>query len=109
HMPMSTLSFLKNQYKNVDFISGSDLINEIKCVKHPQEIENLRYAANIAEEALFDVISQIGIGMSEYDIKQAYNFRVVSKGCNPYFCVITIDERAAFSDTEARKWSKIKS
>jgi Xaa-Pro aminopeptidase len=83
------------------------LINEIKSVKHPSEIKLLQEAANIAEDCLYSVISEIHYGMSEYDIEMAYRQKVTARECDPYFCVATIDKRAAYSDTFNRKFSKI--
>jgi Xaa-Pro dipeptidase len=107
-MPFSTWAALQSRLINAKMVSGTQLINEIKSVKHASEIELLREAANIAEDCLYSVISEIHLDMSEYDIEMAYRVKVTAKECNPYFCVATIDKRAAFSDTANLKSSKVK-
>ena len=107
-MPVSTWTALKLKLDKAELISGTKLINEIKSVKHPLEIKLLQEAANIAEECLFSVISEIRYDMSEYDIEMNYRQKVTAKECDPYFFIATIDKRAAFSDTENKDFSKIK-
>ena len=107
-MPVSTWKALRSRLEKVEFVSGTKLVNEIKCVKHPSEIKLLREAVNITEDCLYSVISEIRCGMSEYEIEMAYRQEAAVKECDPYFCVATIDKRAAFSDTDNRKFSKVK-
>ena len=108
-MSISTWRGLRNELGDrVDLVTGTQIINEIKRVKHPWEVEQLRISTNIAEDALYSVIAGIRIGMSESDIEQEYRRKIVDQGCDPYFCIATIDERAAFSDTENRNWNKVK-
>ena len=106
-MTISTWTALKSLLDDADLVSGTKLVNEIKSVKHPFEIKLLQEAANIAEDCLYSVISEMHYGMSEYDIEMAYRQKVTARECDPYFCVATIGKRAAFSDTLNRKFSKI--
>lgn len=106
-MPFSTWTALKGELGQCDLVSGTQLVNEIKSVKHPTEVKLLQEAANIAEDCLYAVISEIRLGMSEYDIEMAYKQKVTARECDPYFCVATIDKRAAFSDTHNQKFSKV--
>ena len=107
-MPVSTWTALGSKLDKAELISGINLINEVKSIKHPAEIKLLQEAANIAEECLFSAISEIHYGISEYEIEMSYRQKVTAKECVPYFCVATIDKRAAFSDTENKDFSKIK-
>lgn len=106
-MPVSTWNSIRGKLSHVHFFTDKNIIEEIRKVKHFSEIELLRKSANIAENALMIAISKITIGMSEYEIEMNYKQEVLKQGAEPYFCVATIDERAAFSDTINQKNNKV--
>lgn len=83
----------------VNFIPGVEPFKEIRYIKHEEEVELLRRSANITEEAFFEAVKMIKPGVSEYDIAMAFNREVSARGAEPYFFVVTCDERAAYSDT----------
>lgn len=83
------------------------LLLEIQKIKHPIEVEMIRQSTHITEDAFEAICKRITIGTSEYDIWRMFNEEVAKRGADPYFCICTIDERAAFSDTFNRPNQKV--
>lgn len=106
-MPISTWKDINEKLSNVSFYTETNIIEEIRKIKHPSEVELLKKAANIAENSLMAAISKITIGMSEYDIETNFRHEALKRDGQPYFCVATIDKRAAFSDTINQRFSKV--
>jgi len=82
-----------------EFIPAVDIFGEIRMIKHESEVALLERAAKIAEESLFNILPKIEIGSKENEIGRWYMQEVVERGAEPYFNVVTIDERSAFVDT----------
>lgn len=101
-MPVGTWRALTEKLPGVEAVDGAAILREAKMVKHPDEIANLKIAAQAAEDALMSTISYIRPGVSEYDIETHYIREVGQRRCDPYFFVATANERAAFSDTVNR-------
>ncbi|MDL2213955.1 Xaa-Pro peptidase family protein [Clostridia bacterium OttesenSCG-928-O13] len=87
--------------------SANAMLHRVKSVKHPEEIAMLRRSANIAENALMEMIAEIRPGASETEMAEIYRQKVAAQGANPFFCVATANVRAAFSDTVNRPFSKV--
>lgn len=102
HTPIGTWRAVTEKHPEICFEEGAALLREVKYLKHLEEIQNLKIAANIAEDALMSTLSYIRPGISEYDIETHYLREVALRRCDPYFIVATANERAAFSDTVNR-------
>lgn len=92
----------------IEFSPGASIFQEIRTVKHPDEIVMLRKSVNITEDALFAAIKDIRPGVSERDIALNFCCEVTKRGGDPFFCVVTTDERAAFSDTYNQPFMTVK-
>ncbi|NLI71087.1 MAG: aminopeptidase P family protein [Firmicutes bacterium] len=84
---------------HLEFVHASNIFSQIRMIKHKHEIALLECSAEIAEQSLFAVLPEIKVGTTELEIGQRYMEEVVARGAIPYFNVVTIDERSAFSDT----------
>lgn len=56
---------LQKRFPKVTFVDGSHVIAAAKAIKHPQEIELLRRAAEVAEVGMAAAQAAIGIGVRE--------------------------------------------
>lgn len=54
---------------NVRFVNGKDYMENSRMIKTPEELENLRIAADIADKAFLEIIKYIKPGMTEADIR----------------------------------------
>lgn len=106
-MPVSTWKGINEKFSHVHFFTDKNIMEEIRKIKHFSEIELLKKSANIAENALMAAISKITLGMSEYEMEMNYKLEVLKQDAEPYFCVATVGERAAFSDTVNKKYNKV--
>jgi len=97
--------YLENTFPDKKFIAAMDIFEEIRIIKHESEVALLERAAEIAEESLFNILPKIEIGTSENEIGRWYMKEVIERGAEPYFNVVTIDERSAFVDTVNTKKS----
>lgn len=106
-MPVSTWKGINEKFSHIHFFTDKNIMEEIRKIKHFSEIELLKKSANIAENALMAAISKITLGMSEYEMEMNYKQEVLKQDAEPYFCVATVGERAAFSDTVNKKYNKV--
>lgn len=63
-----TLLRLKDILSEVTFVSGVGLIEEVRRIKSPSELELMREAAVITDNSFTEVVEAIRPGMSEWDI-----------------------------------------
>lgn len=96
---------LENTFPDKEFITAMDIFERIRTVKYESEVALLERAAEIAEESLFNILPMIEIGTNEDEIGRWYMQEVIKRGAEPFFNVVTIDERSAFADTVNTKKS----
>lgn len=80
-------------------INGTDIFMAARLIKHPEEIAGIEASARCAGESLLAALAQFEPGMTEYRIGELYNIELAKRGAKPYFCTVTSQLRAAFSDT----------
>ncbi len=80
-------------------LNGTELFMQARMIKHPDEIAGIEASARCAEDSLMAALSCFAPGMTEYRIGEMYNEELAKRGAKPYFCTVTSDLRAAFSDT----------
>ena len=106
--PITVWKWLEQELPYHELIPAMGIFSQIRLIKHPNEIALIEKSANIAESAMYEAIQQIKIGISEYEIGRLFAEGCSKRGAFPFFCVVTIDERAAFSDTINTKTQKVK-
>ncbi len=106
--PITVWKWLEQELPHHELIPAMGIFSQIRLIKHPDEIALIERSANIAEDAMYEAIQQIKIGTSEYEIGRMFAEGCSKRGALPYFCVVTIDERAAFSDTINTKTQVVK-
>ena len=105
--PITTWNKVAAACPDTEFIPGLSIFEEARCVKHPEEIDLLEKACNIAEDALLAALEKTKIGDSEYDIDLVYREEVAKRHGRTLFCTCTIDRRTSYSDTKCTKTQKI--
>ena len=69
---------------NIKFVNSRPLLEEMRIIKTNEELESLRIAASIADNAFSEVIKYIKPGLKEADIKNfLYSEMMKNGGCNP--------------------------
>lgn len=94
-----TLNAVKQAFPRVQFVSAAGLFGQIRMIKHPEEVQLLEKAVAITEIAMYSAIKEIRHGITETEIANHYIKHIVEHGAQPFFNVVTIDNRSAYADT----------
>lgn len=105
--PVTTWNKVAAAFPNTELVPALTIFEEIRCVKHPDEIDLIERATHIAEDSLLSTLNHAKYGDSEYDLGMDYRVEVAKRNANGYFCTCTIDQRTAFSDTRHRADNKL--
>ena len=95
----SELRKVEEKLSDYKFADGTELFMQARLVKHPDEIAGIEASARCAADSLMAALAQFKPGMTEYQIGEMYNVELAKRGAKPYFCTVTSQLRAAFSDT----------
>ena len=95
----SELSRVKEKLPDYKFVDGTELFMQARMIKHPEEVAGVERSARCAAESLMSALQKFQVGMTEQGICQLYNVELAKRGAKPYFCTVTSQLRAAFSDT----------
>lgn len=82
-------------------IPGKAIFAKARMVKHPQEIELLRFAAQASEQSLLEMLAAVRPGVTERGMERSYGMAMYARGAEPTYYVGVVDERTAFSDTRS--------
>ncbi len=97
--PIQTWERLQSEFPQHQFVPGLSLFEEVRKVKHPDEIALLEQAAHMAEDSLLAMLEQVKVGTSEWEMDRIYRAEVAKRGGNGYFITATADRRSSYSDT----------
>ncbi len=78
--PPSFFDTLKEKFPNCEFIPGANLFLMIRLVKTPEEIDRLKAAAQVNEDAISQVFGNLRPGMSENDVAEIWRENVARPG-----------------------------
>lgn len=79
------LNYLQNAFPDSKFISAEDILSSLRTVKDDDEIEHMRRAAQIAQDAFLDTLPAIKIGTSELEIAAELSAQLLRHGSQPDF------------------------
>ena len=105
--PVTTWNKVAAACPETEFVSAQSIFEEARSVKHPEEIDSLEKACNIAEDALLAALDRTRVGDSEFDIDLMYREEVAKRRGRTLFCTCTVDRRTCYSDTKCTKNQKI--
>lgn len=76
------LGFLQNGASGARFDSAQEILDQLRLRKTPVEIEKMRRAVTIAEEAFLALIKQIRPGMTEKEAASELTLQMLKAGCD---------------------------
>jgi Xaa-Pro aminopeptidase len=68
--------------KDIDLVPSSGLVEGIRYVKCQEEIESIRRAAEIADNAFAEILKYIRVGVSEKDIERELQYLIKKMGAD---------------------------
>ena len=75
-----TLIAIQGLLPDVRFVSATRLLRRLRVIKSPEEIETMKAAGKITEDALGAVIANLKLGMTELDIVTEIDFQMRRRG-----------------------------
>jgi Xaa-Pro dipeptidase len=84
-MRVMELRLLEEHSRQATFVSGEVILNELRIIKTPEEIEIMRKAVVAAEEALEATIPLTRIGMTERDLEAELTLQLLRAGSESEF------------------------
>ena len=78
-------------------VPTADLVERLRAVKSPEEVEAIRAAAELAQEALAEVLPTIGVGRSEREIAATLEAELRRRGSewHPFPTIVASGPRSA--------------
>lgn len=95
------LAGLKEALPEATLVDASPWARWVRRTKLPAEVDRLRAAAAVTEDAIHAAIDAACVGMSERDLQLIVASHLSSGGLTPRFVVVSAGERSAFADTPA--------
>lgn len=80
HLPFSSYNILNNHFKNENLLATSELVEELRMIKEPEEIEIIKKAVRINEIAFLEILDWIKLGATESDIAAEHEYRLRKHG-----------------------------
>ena len=81
NMTLKQYSSLK-KYTNIELVQVSELIETIRAIKEESEIETIKVAARIADEAFQHITGFLKPGVSEFDVRDELEFFMRKQGAS---------------------------
>ena len=83
HFRFLEMQFLQNAIEGCQVVSGESLFKRLRLHKTPDEIDQMKKAAQIAESALSETLKIIRTGISEHEIAAELTAWLLRKGSEP--------------------------
>jgi Xaa-Pro aminopeptidase len=87
-MRSAILLALQSSLPSVRFVAGQPILSELVRKKDARELDLLREAGRIADEALAPVVAQIKPGMTEWQVHELLTAEMLRGGGKPNFCIV---------------------
>lgn len=87
---------IKRNLPDAKIIDGSKLLDEIRAVKSPEEVEMIKKATEIVEKSMEDALEIAQPGIMEIDMSQMYSYSVAEDGGRVTKDQIGFGERSAY-------------
>ncbi len=89
---------LEERLKGSTLVPAYQLFRRARMIKSRDEITRLERAAQIAEDGVAAVLSMLKAGVTERQAAYVYEAKVLERGAQPFFTVVTFGDRAALAD-----------
>lgn len=96
-MPWALVDRIRKEFKNIELVNIADLFRCIRAVKTKEEVERIKRAVEIAEEAFKDMLEKVRVSLTEAEVASML-LRSVMKtvGANIKFIDLESGCRSAF-------------
>lgn len=79
-MPAGIYNFLRQILPNVSFVEAGPLLQTLRMIKHPKEVELIRKAVEIADNAVEKTFNSIREGMTGFELEHVLKSAIGSQG-----------------------------
>ncbi len=93
-IPAPVLAAIRAQLPEATILDGGEFFRLVRAVKTPEEIGNLRRAAEINEEALRAIVDATAVGVTEQELAILYRTTVSQHGGIPGFINVYAGKRS---------------
>lgn len=95
YLPAGDMATLQGHLPDVDFKPAEHLLDRLRQIKTPEEIDLLRRLSRISDQAITDAFAAVSVGMSEMDIAGALTRGVYELGAEHFkLMIIATGERS---------------
>lgn len=94
-MPAQMVLRMQSAAPQAHFRTGSEILSKLMRIKEPKELEHMRSAARIADQALAEGLRAIRAGATELDVEGALNAEMRRLGGRPAFCIVATGANGA--------------
>jgi Xaa-Pro aminopeptidase len=94
-MPARMLLDLQSALPAALFRNGESIVSGMMSVKSEEEVERMRAAGKIADEAFTEVAPQLRAGLTEKDVAKLLNEAMSKRGGTPEFCIVAAGKGSA--------------
>lgn len=94
-LPAHMLLSMQKTLPSANFAPGSALLSTLMRVKDPEELDLMRQAARIADDALAAGLAALKPGATELDVEEALTSEMRRRGGKPAFCIVAAGANGA--------------
>ncbi len=94
-MRASVLLSVQGVLPSARFQPGLEVLTGLTAVKEPGELEAMRAAGRVADEALAPALAQLRPGMTELDVARVIEDEMLRGGGEPVFCIVASGPHSA--------------
>jgi Xaa-Pro aminopeptidase len=94
-LPAQMLLRMQEALPRARFRTGSEIISKLMRVKEPRELDLMRVAGKIADDALAAGLATLKAGVTESSIEDALNAEMRRLGGKPAFCIVAAGANGA--------------
>lgn len=76
---------LRKEYPSKPFLSAKPILRQMLMRKHPLEIDLIKKAVRVTNEAFNHVLHTLKPGMKEYEVEAELTYRIIKNGCQHAF------------------------
>uniref|UniRef100_A0A974A4E3 Aminopeptidase P family protein n=2 Tax=Nitrobacteraceae TaxID=41294 RepID=A0A974A4E3_9BRAD len=91
---------LQELLPNATLIPGSGLFRRVRAVKTAEEIDRLRYVAQVAERSIQAAVAEARAGITEIEMGRSFHRKTVESDCEPVLGCIGFGTRSAMPNVQ---------
>ena len=95
NLPSRQLLKMKNALPAALFRDGEEIIGSVMSVKQEDELDKMRRAAKIADDAYDAILPRLKAGLTEREVERMVKDEMAQRGGKPTFCIIAAGANAA--------------